>query len=131
MNTQITAIYAAILAFILMGLSTAVIVQRVKTGTSLLEGGHKSLAEAIRRHGNFIEYIPMAILLMAFAENLSAYAWLLHAAGISLIAGRLMHAAGLQMDNASNPLRIAGMMATFIPIVVLATTIVWFGVFIA
>jgi uncharacterized protein len=108
----ITSLYAAPLGVMALGLSIHVTMLRAKTGISILDGGNMALAERIRRHGNFIETVPLILLLMALAEFSSAGSMWLHIAGVALIAGRVLHALGLKHDVAATPLRIAGGMAT-------------------
>jgi uncharacterized protein len=108
----ITSLYAAPLALMAIGLSTHVTMLRVKTGISIMDGGNVTLAERIRRHGNFTEAVPLNLLLMTLAElSAVAHMWL-HISGGLLCLGRLFHAAGLKHDNVKASLRIAGGTAT-------------------
>ena len=49
---------------------------------------------AIRAQGNFVEYVPIGLILMAAVEAQGAPALAVHAVGAMLIGGRLMHAIG-------------------------------------
>ena len=64
MTPAITALYAAPLALLMTALSIHVTMLRAKTKISLLDGGNHHLTERIRRHGNFVENVPMVLLLM-------------------------------------------------------------------
>lgn len=55
------------------------------------DGGFSELQSAIRIHGNAVEYIPVALVLLLFMEMNGAETWMVHICGIILIAGRLMH----------------------------------------
>ncbi|MFO1033921.1 MAG: MAPEG family protein [Hyphomicrobiales bacterium] len=92
----------------MVALSAHVSMLRAKTNISIGDGGNTSLALRIRRHGNFIENVPMALLLMALAELLGTGSLWLHAAGLLLLVGRLFHALGLNVTQPASPLRIAG-----------------------
>lgn len=105
---HLTGLYSVPLALMMIGLAAHVSALRAKTGISLLDGGNKALAVRIRRHGNFIEFVPMALLLMAFAESAGMPALWTHAAGLSLIAGRILHPLGLSHDRPAAFARIAG-----------------------
>lgn len=84
---ELTGLYAVPLALLMIGLWAHVSMKRAETNTSILDGGDVDLAERIRRHGNLIETVPMALLLMAFSEaGGTAPVWI-HAAGICLLAG--------------------------------------------
>lgn len=103
-----TGIYAALLGILMIGLSTAVSVRRGKTGISLLHGDDLGLAEQIRRHGNFTESVPLALLLMGIVEAMGASGAWLHAIGITLLAARIVHPFGIKHDRAASPMRIIG-----------------------
>ena len=110
----ITSLYAAPLGLMGLGLAAHVIMLRAKTGISIMDGGNNQLAERIRRHGNFIEYVPFVLLLMTLAElNGVASIWL-HISGTLLIIGRLLHAAGLKYDKPTAFGRIAGASITIL-----------------
>ena len=107
----VTALYAGLLALILLPLSARVIGIRRRQRISLLDGADPRLTRAIRAHGNFIEYVPIALILMLVDEINGAAAWLLHPLGLLLLGGRLAHAYALTTDPRS-PLRVAGMGCT-------------------
>jgi uncharacterized membrane protein YecN with MAPEG domain len=107
----ITSLYAGILALILVGLSMRVI--RVRRGQRIGIGGgnDEDLARRSRAHGNFTEYVPIALVMMMLIE-LSGYpAWALHGLGLALIAGRLIHAWSLPAQSLAG--RTVGMILTF------------------
>jgi uncharacterized protein len=103
----VTGIYAAIAAVMVIILSAHVSMMRAATNTSILDGGNTDLALRIRRHGNFIENAPLTLILMLVAELDGVSHMWIHAAGVLLVAGRVLHAVGLRAD-AATPLRIAG-----------------------
>jgi len=76
----------------------------------------------MRAHANFVEYVPISLLLVAGAIVLVASAYFAHGCGIVLITGLLLHAKALCDGNI--PLRVAGMLATFAVIVVASTYII-------
>jgi uncharacterized membrane protein YecN with MAPEG domain len=108
----ITSFYAIPLGVMALGLSTHVTMLRAKTGISIMDGGNSALAERIRRHGNFSETVPTLLLLMALAELSGVGSMWLHASGVLLCLGRLLHAYGLRHDKAATVPRIAGGMST-------------------
>lgn len=121
----ITAIYAAAMVAISIWLGFQVGSFRGKTGISILHGDNMELAEKIRRHGNFTENVPLALILMAIIELNGAGATLLHVLGIGLIAVRIAHPLGLHHDNMRHPLRAVGAGGTLLITVVMAGTAVW------
>jgi uncharacterized protein len=107
----ITSIYVAVLAIIMIGLSSYVSAQRGKAKVSILDGGNAELQLRMRRHGNFVENVPMALVLMLVAEIDGVGVNWIHAAGILLVVGRILHAIGLRADKVT-PLRLAGGLST-------------------
>jgi hypothetical protein len=81
---------------------------RLRTGISILHGDNMELATRIRRHANFTESVPFALILLGFLELNGASTGLLHGLGIALVASRIVHPLGLQHDNVRNPLRGIG-----------------------
>ena len=64
----ITALYASLLALIILWLSYNVVNFRRKKLVDLGDGGHDEGIRHIRAQQNTLEYIPLAILLMAIYE---------------------------------------------------------------
>jgi uncharacterized protein len=126
----ITALYALPLAVIFLALFMNVTMRRSKLNQSIGDGGDTDLHERIRKHGNFVEWVPMVLILMALAEANGAGAMWLHAAGALLTIGRVLHPMGLKANVATHPLRIAGNMggilATLILIIALARRVLGF-----
>lgn len=116
----ITALYAGLLAPLFIFLAVRVIRARRGAKVAIGDGGDKALLRRMRVHGNFAEYVPLALVLMGLAESLGTNRWLLHASGIALVAARLVHAAGVSQMKGNFALRTAGMAGTFTVLAVLA-----------
>lgn len=111
MPVAITALYAGILG---------VVQRRWRFKVGVGTGDNPELARAIRVHGNFIEYVPMTLLLLAFFEAGGGPAWAVHAAGILLVAARLGHAVGLTTSAGRTPGRFAGTLVTWLLVLALS-----------
>lgn len=109
----ITSIIASILTIIFIKLSFAVIGLRRKNKIGLGSGGLESLERAIRAQGNFAEYVPFGIILIACLELNDAPWWMLAIPGIALIIGRLIHAVGINEPPPDFSKRVLGMKLTF------------------
>jgi uncharacterized membrane protein YecN with MAPEG domain len=109
----ITALYAGLLAPLFIFLSMRVIRRRRGAKVAVGDGGDMALLRRMRVHANFAEYVPFALLLMALAENLGTWPWLLHLLGLVLLAGRVAHAYGVSQPKETFAFRVGGMMATF------------------
>ena len=116
----VTAIIASVLTIVFVRLSLAVIGLRRKNKIGLGSGGHDDLERAIRAQGNFAEYVPFGILLLACLELNGAPWWLVAIPGIALIAGRLIHAKGINTPPPDFSQRVLGMKLTFGTLVTLA-----------
>jgi len=109
----VTSIIASVLTIIFINLSFAVISLRRKNKVGLGTGGHVDLERAIRAQGNFAEYVPFGIILIASLELNGAPWWLVLVPGVALIIGRLIHAKGIRIPPPDFSKRVLGMMFTF------------------
>ena len=109
---EITALYAGLLAPLFILLSARVIGARRNAKVGVGDGGNAALLGRMRVHANFAEYVPFALLLMALAENLGVWTWLIHVMGSTLLAGRLSHAYGVSQQPEVFKFRVFGIAAT-------------------
>jgi uncharacterized protein len=89
---HVTLLFAGILALIQCGLTALVIARRVKAKVSLLDGGDGPLTGRIRAHGNFIETVPICLIMMALLELQGLPSDWLWVIGSGLTLGRVLHA---------------------------------------
>jgi hypothetical protein len=120
MSVQITAVYASVLAIIFIVLSYRVAQRRMKLKVGLGTGENRELERAIRIHGNFAEYVPLALLLLALYESGGAPGWAVHTAGAALLVARALHAVGLTQSSGRTTGRFTGIIATWLVILGLA-----------
>jgi uncharacterized protein len=109
----ITGTYAAILTGFFIFLSARVIIYRRGNSVSLGDAGDKVLLSRIRAQGNFSEYAPLGVLLLAVAEMQGEGALWLHLCGMLLLVGRLMHGLNFTFQLGLMPMRVGGMVLTF------------------
>jgi len=121
----ITALYAALLAVVLLVLSFRVMGARGSTKTSLGDGGHPELTHRIRAHANFAEYTPLCLILIALAESLHAQPLALHGLGAALLVGRIAHGYGISQTPQFIPGRFIGMILTLIVLIAGAGLNLW------
>ncbi|WP_394175296.1 MAPEG family protein [Thalassotalea litorea] len=119
-SLAITGFYAGILALLHIALSFKVIGLRRRLKIGLGDGGDKALNKAIRIHGNFVEYIPLALLLLAISEINGGSSFILHAVGGALVTCRFLHAFGITKSSGKSWQRFVGVLGTFIAILILA-----------
>lgn len=119
-SAPITALYAGLLAFWFIFLSARVVFMRRSARVGIGTGGDDELARRIRVHGNAAEYLPPALLLMLLLELNTALVWLLHAAGVALVFGRVAHFLGLGRSAGKSWGRFVGTAVTWATLLVLA-----------
>ncbi|MBL4804907.1 MAG: MAPEG family protein [Alphaproteobacteria bacterium] len=96
---MITGLYAAILMLFQLGLTLQVVQRRRETKTSLGTGKDEELERRVRTHGNFVETVPMALILILIAELSGAPYWMLHIVALALVIGRGMHIYAIMKTN--------------------------------
>ena len=120
-SLTITAFYAALLALIQVVLSFSIISYRVKDKISIGSGGNQVLEFKIRCHGNFIETVPITLILLALVEYQqylsSTY---LNIVASSFVCGRLLHAYSMFFHLGKGLQRPIGMIMTITCIVSLS-----------
>ena len=107
---MVSALYAVLSALLLMKFSFDVVRLRMQY--------------RVRIHGNAVEYIPIAIVLMLFMEMNGAETWMVHICGIVLLAGRLMHYYGFH--HRLFRWRRSGMSATWCALLLMVLANLWY-----
>lgn len=122
----VTTLIACILAAFFIQLSFAVIRLRRHHKVGLGAGGNDDLERAIRAQGNFAEYVPIALILLACLEFNGAPLWLIAVFGIALVVGRVIHARGINQPPPHFTNRIIGMRLTITTLIMLVVlNLVW------
>lgn len=108
----IVPLYAALLGLLFVPMTLRAGLYRVKHKINIGDGGDPELLRRIRGQANFIESVPLALLLLLLMELTGAATLWLHTLGLLLLAGRIAHYLGL---TGLGPfmLRPIGMVATF------------------
>lgn len=114
MTFATTAPYAAALALIYVVLTQLVIITRNRQKVGLGDGGNIPLLIAIRRQANFVENVPLSLILLVLAEAGGTAVMTLNLIGSALLLARLIHPFGIIEGRPSHPLRIAGATITTI-----------------
>jgi uncharacterized membrane protein YecN with MAPEG domain len=123
---RLTIVTAAILGMIYMVLTARVAAARIKGKVMLGDDGASgeqpsALLKAIRAHGNFAEYVPLALILLAAVEALRAPHLLCLALAAMLVLGRVLHPIGIALPAPNFP-RAAGAMLTWTMMAVASLT---------
>ena len=129
MNYQVTAIYAALLGLLYIGLALMVVVARRAARVGLGAGENRRLEQAIRTHANCGEYVPLALILLLLLEQTGLPTYALHVCGGALLAGRVLHAWGLSHSATISFGRTYGTLMTWMVIIFSALALLKFSLF--
>ena len=118
----VTALYAGLLGLISIGVAFPAGSLRGKLNVPVGDGGNRDLLLAMRRHANFVEWAPLALLLIAILEMNGASTRGIHALGAALVVARILHAFGIRADTMKRVERFTGASVTAL---VTAVASVW------
>ena len=126
---SITILYAGLLGLLSIVLSFFAGSLRGKTKISVGDGGNQELLLAMRRHANFTEYVPLALILIGLLEYSGVSATAIHVLGAGLLVARIAHAIGLKADSIEGVGRLVGAAGTALITVVASIwcIVVYFG----
>ena len=123
-----TAFYAVVLVALKLLLVGRIIALRQRLGVGIGDGGHRELQTAIRVHGNYLEYLPLVLVLMFIAEMNGVDYAALHGVGLVFVASRFGHAYGLsEGQGAWHWARAAGVVGTWLSLLILCGLLVYNG----
>lgn len=128
LRLEVAAIYAGINILLLAILAVMVGLARQRHKIVLGDGGNQDFLRAQRAHANAAEYVPaglVGVVLLALLDP-AAPLWLLHASGLSLTIGRILHAFGLHA-GVLNIGRVAGTLLTVIAFVLMGVGLLYAG----
>ena len=91
----VSPLYVGLACLMIVALALVVSLRRNKFRVGLGDGNQITLLQAIRTHGNFAEFVPLALLAIVVLEATGESRYIIHVLGIALIVGRLCHAIGL------------------------------------
>lgn len=113
----ITSTYAGLFALLFVALSFQVINCRRRGLADTNNPEHWRLQRSIRGHGNFAEYVPLIVLLMALGEFGNASPLSIHFIGIVLLAGRVCHGIAFSTEKGIFQFRTIGTVLTMIALI--------------
>lgn len=90
-----TAFFAGLLALVYLGLSGWVIGARVSENVLFGDGGDTTVLKRIRSHANFIEYVPLALILIGLLEAGGSSHGLVLGLLVALLVARILHPIGM------------------------------------
>lgn len=114
----ITALYAGLLGLLSLYVSFQAGRLRGQLNVPVGDGGKQELLLAMRRHANFVEYVPIALILIGLLEMNNAASTGIHLLGFALLVTRISHAIGIKSDSTNNAARIFGAAGTALVILI-------------
>ncbi len=106
----VTFFYASLLGLLLVAL--AIQVSRANVNAAKLPDWKPKTV--LRVQANFVENVPMALLLLLMVEMSGVPVLWVHALGITLVIARLAHAWGLSTNPGATYARLFGAQTTFL-----------------
>jgi len=106
------ALYAGLLGLMLIALSMRVSLARRDANVMIGDGGNDVLHRWIRAHGNFVEFVPFSLLLLALSEHLNLGTLFVHLLGLLLLLSRVSHAYALVQTDGVTAARGFGALGT-------------------
>ena len=113
----VTPLYAALLGLLFIPFTIRAGLYRVKSEIFIGDGGDPEMLRRIRGQGNFVETVPIALILLIVMELSGAGGTWLNALGALLVFGRISHYLAIT-EIGPNALRPVGMVSTLSVILV-------------
>ena len=111
MLLPITLTTAGVLGLVGLVLAFRVTMGRGKYKVNMGDGGNPGMIVLIRTHANFVEYVPLMLVLLGLLELAGANRTALIVGAAVLVVARMFHAFGMAGPVA---LRASGAMATYL-----------------
>ena len=118
----VTLLYAGVMGLMSVFLANLVLRARVRPGQPEWRGD-----ATMRVQANFVENVPLAVVLMYFVELSGVGSLAMHVFGVSLVTLRVLHVWGLDRAPGANvnyP-RLIGAQGTFVLLSVLGVTAIY------
>jgi len=110
---QLTLAYLGVLALLYSVLALIVVALRAKNDIPFGDGGNESLHRAIRAHGNFIEWVPLAAILVGSLEALGEPRLHIHLLMGALLVARVVHPVAFASKLGSAPYYVGRIVGAF------------------
>ncbi len=119
----VTAFYAGVLGLLAVALANQVLYNRLRTG----EVPDWKADTTMRVQANFVENVPLSLVLLLLLELQRTPHAILHALGAALVICRLLHAFGMSRNPGANYPRLIGAQGTFLLMSIMGAALVLRG----
>jgi uncharacterized membrane protein YecN with MAPEG domain len=124
-SAHAAALWVGLHLILLLVLSVLVVRQRRSHRVALGDGDIPQLTQAVRAFGNATEYVPAGLVAIAVLAMVGASPVIVHATGLTLLAGRIAHAIGLSRSGEASLPRAGGVILTWLAYLVAAVALVF------
>ena len=122
---RVALLFAGLHVLLMLALLVPISLHRRGKGIGLGSGGDALLERRIRVHGNFIEHVPFAILLLALLELTGLPTPWVWGFGSALLLARVMHAVGFSRRPGYSFGRFFGTALTWLLFLLMALAALW------
>jgi len=122
------ALWVALHLVLLLTLSVLVVRLRQQHKVALGDDDIPELARAVRAFGNASEYIPAGLAALIVLALLEAPPLAVHVVGITLFAGRLVHAIGLSTSGGASVWRAIGIVLTWLAYIFATAALLFYAI---
>lgn len=123
----VTLLCAGLLGLLMLALLWPIVRTRRGERIGLGHGGNAELLRRIRVHGNFIEYVPFGLVLLALLELGGLARWAVAVLGGTLVTARVLHAVGLSRSPGASFGRFWGTLLTWLMLLAGSLLAIWLG----
>lgn len=124
---MIAGFYAGLSGLLMLWLAWKVVQVRQRNNIGIGDGGNPELQRVIRVHANFIEYVPLALVMLLLLEVSGTPPGIVHGFGLTLFVSRVLHAQGLSSNSGYSKSRFYGTAGTWLVVAAMAGLLVLSG----
>lgn len=123
-------VYAGLAGLLNLWLIWGVVEQRRQHRIGLGDGGNEMLLRRMRVHANAMENLPLQLILLVLLDASGGPAWAVHAGGVAIILGRVLHMLGMGGRSGYSFGRFHGTLLSMVATLVLSLALLFraFGV---
>jgi uncharacterized membrane protein YecN with MAPEG domain len=126
MITPVSAVFAGVVALLMLFLAYRVSMFRLKHKQGMGHNDNPDFEAAVRSHANLAEYAPIALILLVVGELNGVNSQLIYWVGLIFVGGRVLHAWGMaKAQGGPHKARLIGILLSWLSIAVMAGLVLW------
>ncbi len=127
-SAHAAALWVGLYLILLLVLSVLVVRQRRTHRVALGDADIPQLAQAVLAFGNATEYVPSGLIAVVVLAMVGAPPLVVHAAGLTLLTGRIAHAVGLSRSGGASLPRAVGVVLTWLAYILAAVALLFYAI---